>query len=597
MATPRSLSSTRSPARALHRATHALPAHLADWQLPTGWRWGAEGAWGEHRHFQEIVDALDRSLSLVSVPEPAHYHWLAQEARYLAHRGHPSIPTTYHFWVPAPTAAGSPGPRRGPGYLRRWIVGDTITSRIATSGPEDLTFVLRYLRVVAPALAYMHSSGTAHGNVSGENVWVTPAGLFWLLGWQWAMPRTEIPEGMSPDRAFMPIPPEWGDNLWNPTPSSDQWQLAATAFAALTGEYPPANDPPPVLLAAPELPHSVAAVLDKALNREPRDRFDSVAALLRQLDRSVGSRTSIYVSGATTAASRMDDSEEARLRWATGEDYEVIARLGSGTFGSVWRVRDLALEREVALKMLHPDVARDEAAVRRFRREARLAAQLAHPAIVPIYDFDTTAGVAWYTMELAEGGSVADLVKRSGPRTLEEVAPQIENVLDGLAAAHAGGVIHRDIKPENILIDRYRRWRLGDFGVAKIPGEERLGSTTGTPEFAAPEQLLGEHQGPAVDCFEIAAVTYFLLSGVAPFGSGDGRAILARELSGDVDLSHLAEPIAAWLRKGLAPNPDERFADAAEMQGAWREAVEAVLDEGARIPWWRRWLTSAGANA
>jgi len=157
------------------------------------------------------------------------------------------------------------------------------------------------------------------------------------------------------------------------------------------------------------------------------------------------------------------ESEEARLRWATGEDYEVIGRLGSGTFGSVWRVRDLSLAREVALKMLHPEVARDENAVHRFRREAQLAAQLAHPSIVPIYDWDSSGGVAWYTMELAEGGSLADLVACSGPRSIADIAPQIDQVLDGLAAAHASGIIHRDLKPENILIDRYRRWRIADF--------------------------------------------------------------------------------------------------------------------------------------
>ena len=103
------------------------------------------------------------------------------------------------------------------------------------------------------------------------------------------------------------------------------------------------------------------------------------------------------------------------------------ARSGKGTFGTVWRVRDLSLEREVALKMLHPNVASDESAVARFRREARLAAQLAHPAIVPIYDWDSRGDVSWYTMELAEGGSVADLITRNGPRPFAEIAPQVDS--------------------------------------------------------------------------------------------------------------------------------------------------------------------------
>jgi len=540
---------------------------------------------GEYRHYQEIIDALGRSLSLVSVPDPSHAAWLAAEARMLAHLNHPSIPTTYHYWPAYPDA------KRGPGYLRRWMAGETVMSRIRRSGSDDLSTAIQLLRSMGSALAYLHSGGASHGAVSGETCWVTPTGRFWLLGWEWA-PKADIPAGLSPDRRWMPTPPEWSDGKWAPTPLSDQWQIAATTFASLTGEYPPAEEIPPLTLVRPEVPRSLAAVLGRALNPRPGDRYDSLAAMLRELDRAVGSRTSIFTSGATSAL-RPGDTEESRLRWATGEDYEVIARLGSGTFGSVWRVRDLSLGREVALKMLHPNVASDDSAVRRFRREAQLAAQLAHPAIVPIYDWDTNGGVSWYTMELAEGGSLADLVRRSGPRTVVEIAPHVEQVLDGLAAAHASGIIHRDLKPENILIDRYRRWRIADFGVAKISGEELLSGTTGTPEFAAPEQLLGETQTAAVDCFEIASIVAYVLSGLPPFGSGEGRAILARQLTRDVDLSGYTPEIASWLRRGLAPEPDQRFPEAGAMRDAWRTAVDATLGSTGRVPTWRAWLPGA----
>jgi hypothetical protein len=120
-----------------------------------------------------------------------------------------------------------------------------------------------------------------------------------------------------------------------------------------------------------------------------------------------------------------------------GDDYEILSKLGSGAFGTVWRARDLSLEREVALKALHPAIARDGKAVRAFWREAKLAAQLAHPAIVPIYDWDSSGDLSWYTMELAEEGSVASLVAQSGPRQAAEIASQVEQVLDGLNVAHA----------------------------------------------------------------------------------------------------------------------------------------------------------------
>jgi serine/threonine protein kinase len=192
-------------------------------------------------------------------------------------------------------------------------------------------------------------------------------------------------------------------------------------------------------------------------------------------------------------------------------------------------------------------------------------------------------------MELAEGGSVADLVARAGPRPLAEIGPQVDFALSGLTSAHSVGIIHRDLKPENILIDRYQRWRITDFGIANAAGEEQS-STTGTPAFAAPEQLLGEAQDSAADCFSLAAIVAFTLSGKPPFGDRDAKAILARQLSGQLDLSDYPAPVAVWLRRGLAPTAEERFPDAAAMQEAWREAAIAALDDSRRVPWWRRWF-------
>jgi eukaryotic-like serine/threonine-protein kinase len=562
----------------MHRVTHSLPEHLAEWQLPPGWSWGTEGVWDEYRHFQEIVDALDRSLSLVSAPDPEHAAWLEAEARGLAHRNHPAAPTTYHYWTSYQES------RRGPGYLRRWIAGETIGARLARAGADDVPAVLRVVRELGSALSYLHDAGTVHGAISVETAWTTPMGRLWLLGWQWAVPLADVPEGLAPNAARMPLPPEWGDG-WHPTALSDQWQLAALCFNALTGEAPPRDDIPPISLVRPDIPPSVAQVMDKALHHDPAKRYGSVAAMIRAMDRIVGSRTVLTLSGEHTAAAR--ESPEVRLRWALADDYEVIAPLGAGSFGSVWRVRDLSLGREVALKLLHPHVARDERAVGRFRREARLAAQLAHPAIVPIYDWDSRGDVAWYTMELAENGSVGDLIARAGARTVAEIAPQVDGVLSGLAAAHAVGIIHRDLKPENLLIDRYRRWRIADFGIANPAGEEVTGAS-GTPAFSPPEQLLGEPQEAPADCFSLAAIVVYVLTGAAPFGDADPKTILARELGGRIDLDLFAPEIAAWLRRAFSPDPNDRFADASEMQAEWRTAAGAVLERERRVPWWRR---------
>jgi len=563
--------------------TTTLPPHLADWVLPPEWSWGSEGVFFEHRHYQELVDALGRSLSLVSVPDAKHSGWLESEARHLAHRNHPAIPTTYHYWAIYGDA------RRGPGYLRRWIAGETIGQRIGRAGPDDVAGMLHMLRDVASALSYLHDSGQVHGSVSPESVWATPMGRIWLLGWHWAVPLADIPDRLEPNFAYAARPPEWSDG-WKPTPLSDQWQVAALCFTALTGEAPPGQSIPPLTLVRPDVPKKLAAAIDKSLAHRPEDRHKSVTAMLRAVDRVIGGRSAVITSGEIWI-SGTHDTEEMRLRWATGDDYDVLAKIGSGSFGSVWRVRDLSLGREVALKLLHPHVAKDERAVGRFRREAQLTAQLAHPAIVPIYDFDTRGDVSWYTMELAEGGSVADLVKRSGARPLAEVAPQIDAVLDALVAAHAIGIVHRDLKPENVLIDRYRRWRVADFGIANIAGEEKAG-TSGTPAFAAPEQLLGEDQDTTADLFSLAAVAFFALRGSPPFGETDPKAILARMVTGQLDVADLPAEIAEWMQRAMAGAPAARFPDAESMQVAWRDAVRTVLDREQEVPWWRRFFSA-----
>jgi serine/threonine-protein kinase len=346
---------------------------------------------------------------------------------------------------------------------------------------------------------------------------------------------------------------------------------------------PPAENVPPLDLVSPGAPQALVDILGRALSREPEERFPTVSALLRTLERA----------GATPRRSserevpERAETDEARIRWAVGDDYEILGFLGKGTFGSVWRARDLSLEREVALKVLHPHVVVDHKAVARFRREARLAAQLAHPAIIPIFDWDDLGEVSWYTMELAEGGSVADLVAHAGPRSFDEVAPQVDAVLDALSAAHSSGIVHRDLKPENILIDRYRRWRITDFGIAK--GEDESAGATGTPAFAAPEQLLGESQGPSVDLFAVAGIVAFALSGHPPFPGPDTSSILAQQLSNQFDPAPFPEPVANWLKRGLASDPLQRFPDASVMQRAWRE-VASALELGPRRGerWWSR---------
>jgi serine/threonine-protein kinase len=554
--------------RGPHRTVLGVPPHLQGWQLPPGWRWGEEGVVTEYRHAHEVLDAFGRSLALITAPDPTHADWLFEEAKHLAHLNHPLFPTTYHFWTRFRDSV------RGPGYLRRWITGETLGDRLRRTGAASVPDTLRVLRTVGSALSYLHDIGSRHGAVAPDQLYITPTGRLWLLGWPWAVDRSVMPREVCPDPLWVPGPAESGDG-WAPTPKTDQWQLGALCFAMLAGELPPRTYAPPVYLVRPDCPQSVAQIIDQMLLIDPEKRFEDVAEMLRLLERLTPAMSAVSVGVTDEMHEPREESDEQRLRWATGIDYEVLSKLGTGTFGSVWLVRDLSLEREVALKMLHRRVSEKEENVARFTREARLAARLRHPAIVPVYSLDRRGDVVWYTMELEEGGSVADLLARNGPRLLGEIADQVEAVLSALAVAHASGIIHRDLKPENILIDRYRNWRIADFGIASAFGEEYAGAS-GTPSFAAPEQLLGEPQGPGVDVFAAAAIVFFALTGRPPYAGSDGPSVLTQQLRGALDLSGFGSELGDWLKRGLAPDSNDRFQDAVAAQSAWLHVVRHV---------------------
>jgi serine/threonine-protein kinase len=197
---------------------------------------------------------------------------------------------------------------------------------------------------------------------------------------------------------------------------------------------------------------------------------------------------------------------EKRLRRALGDDYELLGFLGSGGFGRVYRVRDLHLEREVALKVLHPALTRDPEGVERFRREAQLAARLSHPNIVDIYDIQGRSGLLWYTMELVRGPNLSLAVRDEGPFPVPRVLRLLRESLSALAQAHAQGLVHRDIKPENMLIAPGGSLKITDFGLALALRAGRYSGATsqsGTPQFASPEQLLGERVDPRSDLYSL----------------------------------------------------------------------------------------------
>src|SRR5579862_268809 len=196
--------------------------------------------------------------------------------------------------------------------------------------------------------------------------------------------------------------------------------------------------------------------------------------------------------------------------------YEIERPLGHGAMAVVDLARDRELDRHVALKRLAENLARDEELRARFLREGRLAARLAHPNIVRVFDVGETEGRPYIAMEYVEGETLADLLERRGSLTASEAAELGAQIARALAAAHAAGLVHRDVKPHNLLLRHDGVLKLGDFGIAVGVEGTKLtvaGTVLGTAAYLAPEQARGEHVTSAVDVYALGLVLIELVTG------------------------------------------------------------------------------------
>ncbi|MET9501252.1 serine/threonine-protein kinase [Streptomyces sp. NPDC006622] len=246
--------------------------------------------------------------------------------------------------------------------------------------------------------------------------------------------------------------------------------------------------------------------------------------------------------------------------------YRLLAKLGHGGMGTVWRAKDETVDREVAVKEPRvPDYLpeRERAkAFERMRREARAAARLDHPSVVNVHDVAVVDGQPWIVMELVHGRSLGATLEE-GTLGVREAARIGLEVLGALEAAHAAGILHRDVKPDNVLLGRHDRVVLTDFGIAQIEGETNLtdtGGFVGSPEFIAPERVLGQRPGPASDLWSLGVVLYAATEGVSPFRRSNTPATLQSVLNATpappaVARGPLAEAVNGLLEKDPARRP------------------------------------------
>lgn len=264
--------------------------------------------------------------------------------------------------------------------------------------------------------------------------------------------------------------------------------------------------------------------------------------------------------------------------------YQVQEAIGSGASAITYRGRDERLGRPVAIKILREHYAQDETFVRRFQREARSAASVAHGNVVDIYDFGQQDDALYIVMQLVDGEDLKHLIQREAPLDPARVRSIIGQVLDGLHAIHTAGIIHRDIKPQNVLIGRDGVARVTDFGIAQAEedaGMTTAGTTVGTAAYMAPEQAQAGRITEATDLYAVGVVLYEMLTGFLPFNAPSAVAIMLEHIrkvpvppSRRMPGRGITPSVDAVVLQALAKDPADRFRSARAMKQAVTQALQ-----------------------
>jgi serine/threonine protein kinase len=273
-----------------------------------------------------------------------------------------------------------------------------------------------------------------------------------------------------------------------------------------------------------------------------------------------------------------------------GGRYRLDAQIGLGGMSTVYRAFDTVLERPVAIKLMHREIASDSDHLERFRREARSVAQLNHPHIVTVIDageepspdgHDPHGGAPYIVLEYVEGETLKDLIRREGPLEIPQAIAYAIEIARALGAAHEHLIVHRDVKPQNVLIGVEGGAKITDFGIARMLTEEGLtmaGRVLGTTDYVAPEQALGHPVSSQSDLYSLGVVLYEMLTGSVPFVGESPVAVAMRHVREEVPDVQLLRPdlsaaTASVLDRALAKDLAQRYPDAASMVADLEEAL------------------------
>jgi serine/threonine protein kinase len=287
-------------------------------------------------------------------------------------------------------------------------------------------------------------------------------------------------------------------------------------------------------------------------------------------------------SPAPSLASRSGFDLAPNVLAALGQRYEILAEAGHGSMGNVYKARDRETGETVALKLLKPEIASDQAMMDRFKNELLFARKITHKNVCRVYEFNRVGSVAYTSMEFVEGESLRSVLNRFGALSQKKATDLALQICSGLKEAHAQGIVHRDLKPENVMIDGSGNLKLMDFGIARSMEAvtRQTGAMVGTPAYMAPEQVSGSPIDYRTDIYSLGLMLYEMYTGKPAFSAENAIAVALKQMREEAPRPSEVEPsvpmaVERAILKCLEKTPAKRFQTVAALESALRAHAEA----------------------
>lgn len=462
------------------------------------------------------------------------------------------------------------------------VTGKTAASFLASRGPLSSDLAISWGVSLAEAIQFLHDHELVHGCLSPQHVFLegdsdTPTVR--LLNTALMLFRDVRSLPVPPSRVLVQpqyLAPERVAGK-RATPASDIYGLGVMLYELLTGAPPFSGENSGItrqmhiVSPVPRMPPHLSLwddVFDRALAKDPSDRFESMVAFRQALVDLELRVTHVEGQSPIVAGTLIPEGTQPGIKPQGTVNligsWIIEKVLGEGGMGRVVQARHMTLNRQAAIKILHPALTNRPDQVQRFVQEAQAISQLDHPSIVKVFDLINEPGRVAFVMEALEGKSLKVLA-RERPMELRRAVRLITQAAEALVAAHRIGVIHRDIKPDNLFVVEGPKEQLKvlDFGVARVRQSQtevsrltQVGQVVGTPLWMAPEQVLGRDVDERADLYALATVLYTLLARRFPFEGGAMSEVVMSRLSGEAqpvgEFTFLGEPIPKKLQQVLA---------------------------------------------